>query len=1088
MRILRVLLLAGTAGLSSSPVIAADALKMAPPPSWVHCHDLPPAKASDAPVQLLLEDAQIALAAGKVTTYSEGAVKIQNAQGLAAGNLSIVWQPETETVTVNKLQIIRGGKVIDVLASGQTFTILRRETNLDAATLDGTLTATIQPEGLQEGDILDLATTTERSDPIMKGHVEAIFAAWGGLPIAVAHASVQWPTSLHLDIRQTPNLPNARRSTANGMNLLELSAENVQPLVAPKGAPERFTVGRLAEVTDYSSWSDLADLMTPLFRTASAIPASGPLHEEVEKIRTSTQDPLARATQALALVQDRVRYVALLMGQGGYVPASAEQTWAHRFGDCKAKTALLMGILRSLGIEAEPVLAQVGAGDMVADRLPMIHLFNHVLVRAHIGGKDYWLDGTRTGDTDLNAIEIPDFGWALPLVQHAQLVHMIPRPLDRPSVERHLTIDASAGVYAEAPITIEEIYRGDTAVELNTLFSSATAEQRDEAMHDKAKGYFDGFTVSSSNHQFDKAKREFDLTIKGSSKLSWKDGWFSVPTSSIGFDPDFDRPAGPLHDVPVTVRYPRFVKDEAVFRLPPGFAAAQRLSVPVHETLAGVEFARSEVVTNTGLTVISSERSVVPEVPYKDALAAEPRLRTLSKDDIYIRSSVAYQPTTKDLSAAAAGEPTSADEYVSRGNLYLNGRKYDQAVADFTAALKLDPSNEWALADRAITYVWKHDMDRAKSDLAAAAAKNPDNSVVLRARGLMAELKGDYAEAITLYTQSLAQEPGNIFTLGHRAVCEFATSKNDEGLADSAEAVKQDPSLMDLRLMRANALLRQGKRDLVAGEADALVRDNPNADFAFVAAAKIYAKLGQTPKAMRALDRALAIKPAAYIYMNRADVRPKSDVAARMADLDLALKLEPNNVEALVAKADLLQDKGDNSGALALLQNVTTKTPDDRVEIERFTLLHKLGRTEDERKYLAALRSSATTDIQLNNICWAKATHGIMLESALQDCRDAIKLNPENGAVYDSLGMVLLKLGKLDEALEAYNQAIAKRTGADSLMGRAFVYLHKGDTAHALLDAAAARTAFPKIDETFAGYDLKFTPPQPPLTPVTAAK
>ena len=328
----------------------------------MHPHALPAAKASDAPVQLLLEDDQIALEPGKVTTYSDGALKIQNAQGLAAGNLSLVWQPESDTVTVNKLQIIRGGKVIDVLAGGQTFTVLRRETNLDAATLDGTLTATIQPEGLQEGDILELATTTEHSDPVLKGHVESMFANWDGLPIDLAHASVRWPSSLHLAVRQTPNLPGAQTSTVKGVTTLDLSGVDVQPLVAPKGAPERFTIGRLAEVTDYASWSDVADLMMPLFRTASAIPASGPLHDEVEKIRAASSDPLTRATQALALVQDRVRYVALLMGQGGYVPASAEQTWSRRFGDCKAKTALLIGILHSLGIQAEPVLAQTPDG------------------------------------------------------------------------------------------------------------------------------------------------------------------------------------------------------------------------------------------------------------------------------------------------------------------------------------------------------------------------------------------------------------------------------------------------------------------------------------------------------------------------------------------------------------------------------------------------------------------------------------------------------------------------------------------------------------------------------------------------------
>ena len=71
-------------------------------------------------------------------------------------------------------------------------------------------------------------------------------------------------------------------------------------------------------------------------------------------------------------MQERVRYVALLMGQGGYVPAAAETNSSRRYGDCKAKTALLLAILHELGIAAEPVVVNAVAGDMVADRLPSI--------------------------------------------------------------------------------------------------------------------------------------------------------------------------------------------------------------------------------------------------------------------------------------------------------------------------------------------------------------------------------------------------------------------------------------------------------------------------------------------------------------------------------------------------------------------------------------------------------------------------------------------------------------------------------------------------------------------------------------------
>jgi Flp pilus assembly protein TadD len=95
-----------------------------------------------------------------------------------------------------------------------------------------------------------------------------------------------------------------------------------------------------------------------------------------------------------------------------------------------------------------------------------------------------------------------------------------------------------------------------------------------------------------------------------------------------------------------------------------------------------------------------------------------------------------------------------------------------------------------------------------------------------------------------------------------------------------------------------------------------------------------------------------------------------------------------------------------------------------------------------------------------------------MLESALQDCRAALKLAPGDAAYLDSLGMVLLKMGRLDEALIAYNEAVEKRARATSYMGRAFVYQQRGDEAQARSDTAEAVKLDARILTTFDGYGL----------------
>lgn len=1067
-------LLAGTSVFAGAPAHSADALKFGPPPSWVHQQAIPAAKPTSAPVSLLLNDQQIALERGKMTTYSEGALKIENSQGLDAGNLSLVWQPATDTVTVNKLQIRRGDKIIDVLASGQTFTILRRETNLDAATLDGTLTATIQPEGLQEGDIIDFATTVERSDPVLKGHVEAMFGAWGGMPIQAAHAALSWPADLRLQLRQTPNLPAAQKSSTGGKDSLELSAHDVEPLVPPNGAPQRFKIGRLAEATDFGSWSDLANLFIPLFKNASVIPASGPLHDEVVKIRASTPDPKLRAQQALQLVQDRVRYVALLMGQGGYVPASAEQTWSRRFGDCKAKTALLLGILHSLGIEAEPVLVQSRLGDMIADRLPMIGLFDHVLVRAHLGGKEYWLDGTRMGDTDLDSIEVPDFGWGLPLIDHSQLVRMVPAPLKTPNREDRVAVDASAGIFAPASVTVEELYRGDSAVAFNALYSVMAADQRDQAFRDEAKQYFDSFTVDSSSLQFDKAKRELTITIKGAAKLNWKDGWALVPTSSIGFNPDFDRAAGPLHEVPLSVNYPRYIKDSASIRLPAGFAAQQKLSPAVRETLAGVEYARTETVAGDVLTVDSSERSLVPEIAYKDALVAEPQLRALDKDDVYLKVPSEWHPSDGDVAALKQTTPTSSADFFIRAAADLAHADSKSAIADATSGLALDPKNMAGLGIRANAYLATHEYAAAEKDVAEGESIDPENPGLLFTEALLAQAKGDSATACKDFSKVLAKRPDNNFALGRRAVCEHDAGKDEQALADSAVALKAVPTSMDLRVLRANILLVEGKKDLVADEARLLMEQNPKANYAFVAAGRIYARIGRPVDAMKAFDRALAIKPEAYVYLNRAQSRPFTDKAGRMADLDAALKLEPANSDALAEKAEELVSDGDYKGALQFYDQVVKAEADNSYyKLRRAVVMFKAGNVSEAKKLIAEQDSDAKSAGDFNNLCWEKATAGILLDGALEDCHQALKRQPQTGGYIDSLAFVELRLGRIDDAIADYDRAIANKSGAASYMGRAIAYARKGDKVHADADRAQALKLDPNEQTRFEEFGLE---------------
>lgn len=140
-------------------------------------------------------------------------------------------------------------------------------------------------------------------------------------------------------------------------------------------------------------------------------------------------------------------------------------------------------------------------------------------------------------------------------------------------------------------------------------------------------------------------------------------------------------------------------------------------------------------------------------------------------------------------------------------------------------------------------------------------------------------------------------------------------------------------------------------------------------------------------------------------------------------------------------------------------------------------LLYKSGRAADAEVKLAELASQAKWPEELNGLCWVKATAGVMLDSAVQECRDAVRLGNRNAEFVDSLGMALLQSGKLDEALHAYNEAIEKAHNAGSYMGRAIVYARMGDIVDAKTDLDEAKKRDAGVEVEFAGYGLKLRSP-----------
>ena len=558
-------LAAVTFTLGCGVAAAADKPVVAPPADWVIVDAgtaaLP--AANQAPLQVLLRDQQIRITTDAVETYEASRWRIQSPQGLSAtGTLSFSWKPDSDVMTVHKLTVTRDGKTQDLLGTGENLTILRRENELEQSVLTGLLTAVAQPPGLQVGDVMDMSYTLRRRDPVVADS-PGVFYAVPAAEIQKVRFRALWPENLPLRWRASAQMPDAQPVKKDGWMELEYRLDNPAPLMQPTRAPGRFAAMRMVEISSFADWSALSARLAPLYQKTSTLDPASPLRAEVNRIRQQHAAPAQRAAAALRLVQDQIRYVLLAMNDGGLMPAAADETWKRRFGDCKAKTVLLLALLRELGIEAEPVLVSTFFTDALEGRLPEVGLFDHVLVRAVIDGKAYWLDGTRTGDRALTQIRPPDFIWALPLTAKGSTLAAIARePLQEVQMERSLMVDARDGVDIPALFRAEVIMRGDTARAVKMAWDSIPAANREEGKRTFWREQFNNLELESTDVRFNDEQGLLTLSATGTIRLEWDPEYntYYPGEMGLGYRADFSRPAGTDAQAPYSVQFPMYTR------------------------------------------------------------------------------------------------------------------------------------------------------------------------------------------------------------------------------------------------------------------------------------------------------------------------------------------------------------------------------------------------------------------------------------------------------------------------------------------------------------------------------------------------
>ena len=876
---------------------AADVPLYQPQPAWVRPIPLPDdVQPSGAAGEMLLDSVQDRLAPGDDESFMEQAVRINAPEGLSqADKLTLTWNPLTDTLAIHRARLLRGGRVIDLLANGRKFTVLRRETNLEAATIDGELTATLQPEGVQVGDIVDLAYTVTRREPALAGHSEGGGFVGHAGTIGRLYVRTLWPAGKPFHSWKTDDLPPLIPVTRDGWTEIAIDQRNAVSPEPPKGAFPADRLFGLLEVSDFKDWAEVSATAYPLYAKAATLAPGSALNAEIARIKTTNPDAKGRALAALQLVEGQTRYLYVGLDAGGYTPAAADQTWVRRYGDCKGKTVLLLALLKGLGVEAEPALVHTTLGDALDREQPEMSVFDHVMVHATIDGRDYWLDGTRMADEDLDILNTPNDHWALPVrPQGASLVALRPTDPVLPMVDTVLKIDARSGVDKPAQVREEIVMRQDAGWAMNLAVRQASHTDRDRALRQMLVSQYNWVAPDKLDFAYDAKRMEARITLSGTGKVPFtaSDGKLDGPrdwlvdASYIASSIDLTRTTDYHRKAPYQVAYPLSARSLVQVELPEGGKAFEALNDdPVSQTVAGRVYTRTAVVNGGRFVMFASTHAVAPSFPAAEAEAANATLQRLASYPVSLR----YTPPKASAAvggssakATAAEDGSSADKAAAA---YLR-KDYAAAEASFTAALAEAPSAR-LYYDRATARLALGAQVLARSDLDASLRLDPKHATSLYALGRLdlahEDLKaaaqhfsaaldasgrsakmvwsvatayqntGHFAAAVPYYDQLMVSDPlpaSRDLLLNQRCWTRAQWGRElDRALADCDEALRLRPGETSYLDSRGLVELRSGAFDKSIRDYSSALTERPHLSSSLYGRGLAEAKLGKTAQA-----------------------------------------------------------------------------------------------------------------------------------------------------------------------------------------------------------------------------------------------
>jgi putative PEP-CTERM system TPR-repeat lipoprotein len=262
--------------------------------------------------------------------------------------------------------------------------------------------------------------------------------------------------------------------------------------------------------------------------------------------------------------------------------------------------------------------------------------------------------------------------------------------------------------------------------------------------------------------------------------------------------------------------------------------------------------------------------------------------------------------------------------------------------------------------------------------------------------------QGNYDGAVIAFNKALDLAPDNNKYRNGLAIAQRSSGNLDEAeqtlMVDGAIDLEYLPSAVNAAVLKVDRGDLQGAMQI----ARSLQERHPDSAIPWALEAEAHARAGRLEEAAVAYDHALSINMTRGFALSAHRLRMELGRADQSEPLEMWLLIRPRDTEMRMVLAQSLQ---------------ASKRLD-----------------ESREEYETVLTQDPDNGVALNNLAWVY--YMVKDERAAETARKAFEVMPNNAAVADTLGWVLVESGEVAEGLEILSLAV------DLSNGRAEVKYH----------------------------------------------